>query len=41
MPDDDGYRGLLSRSLDALIFGGIALMSMVAIGVGMVVWFIT
>jgi hypothetical protein len=41
MPDDDGYRGLLSRSWDALVLGGIAIMTMVAIGAAAVIWFIS
>jgi hypothetical protein len=41
MPDDDGYRGLLSWPWDALVFGGIAILAMVAIASGVVVWLIS
>ncbi|WP_158600897.1 hypothetical protein [Teichococcus wenyumeiae] len=40
MPDDDGYRGLLARSLDALVFGGIAILTMISIGAVVVAWFL-
>jgi hypothetical protein len=41
MPDDDGYRGLLSRSWDALVFGSIAIIAMVVVASGVVIWFIS
>jgi hypothetical protein len=41
MSDDDSYRGLLGRSLDALKLSGIVIMAMVAIGAAAVIWFIS
>jgi hypothetical protein len=41
MPDDDGYRGLLGRSWDALVFGSIAIIAMGVVAASVVIWFIS
>jgi hypothetical protein len=41
MPDDDGYRALLGRSWDALVFGSITIIAMVVVASGVVIWFIS
>ncbi|WP_267898288.1 hypothetical protein [Teichococcus wenyumeiae] len=41
MPDDDGYQGWFSPLLDVLVIGSIAIIAMVVIGSGVVVWFLS
>jgi hypothetical protein len=41
MPDDDGHQDWFSPLLDVLVIGSIAIMAMVVIGSGVVIWFIS
>jgi hypothetical protein len=41
MLDDDGHRGRMGLPLDALVFGAIAILSIILIGFGIVFWFVS